>query len=51
MPFRYVKGEDGEPIMPEVRTLELMMSKFLMLTSQLIGNEGVDKKGRRQGGR
>ena len=22
MPFRYVKGDDGEPIMPEVRVIE-----------------------------
>jgi ribosome biogenesis SPOUT family RNA methylase Rps3 len=34
MPFRYVKGEDGRPIMPEVRLWPAFTSLATYLTSR-----------------
>lgn len=57
MPFRYVKGDDGKPIMPEVRLPPRLIKEDAhrcvhclwnrILT--IIGNGGLDSQGLRQG--
>lgn len=49
MPFRYVKGEDGQPIMPDVRTAP--SSVHSPRSPDGTGHGGVDRKGHRQGNR
>lgn len=51
MPFRYVKGEDGQPIMPRVRITPDGSASSLENTANVIvmpvGNGRPDQKGRR----
>lgn len=48
MPFRYVKGKDGEPIMPEVRLLRLLVSSTLC-SQKDAGHGRSYQEGLRQG--
>ena len=51
MPFRYVKGNDGKPIMPEVRRGPLQTLSDHGRPDLAIGNVRHDSQGRRQGHR
>jgi hypothetical protein len=42
MPFRYVKGENGEPIMPEVSAKPDAARLIHTHKGKLTGNEGLD---------
>jgi hypothetical protein len=51
MPFRYVKDAQGQPIMPDVSTLVLLVCTRTGYSLIVLGHDGSDQKGRRQGRR
>lgn len=48
MPFRYVKSDDGMPIMPKV---SIYSYPIYRCHADCLGNGGLDQEGRRQGHR
>lgn len=51
MPFRYVKGEDGQPIMPKVGMRFSSGGQGLSYADIYVGYAGTDREGCRQGHR
>jgi hypothetical protein len=49
MPFRYVKGTDGNPVMPQVCGLARLFARIQKLTC--LGDGRLDSEGRGQGNR